>query len=126
MNLDYRIGWIEDQPNNVTGLKRNIQTYLSDNGFVPLVDFFSDWAAIEKLVKTNQLSEYDLFLVDWQLMAGHDGVEVSNEIRRHKVYAEIVFYSAAETANIRSAIHKAEIDGVFCAYRDRDLEEVAC
>jgi CheY-like chemotaxis protein len=114
MNLTYKILWFEDEKAFVDGYIPDLQDYVEELGFKFIQPH------IEKDNSNSDridFSEYDLILMDYKLSDGDKGDVIINKIRALDIYTEIVFYSASEMKELRSAIHDEELDGVYCANR---------
>jgi CheY-like chemotaxis protein len=114
MNLAYKILWFEDEKDFVDGYTPDLQDYIEELGFKFIQPH------IEKDNSNSDridFSEYDLILMDYKLSDGDKGDVIINKIRALDIYTEIVFYSASEMKELRSAIHDEELDGVYCANR---------
>lgn len=120
--LDYKIAWIDDQPEQAQGYKERIATLLARHGFGLVVDWISSKDDLDGyLAGLNGHSGHDMIMVDWKLGQMVDdasgGASVAHKIRVKHSFATIVFYSAAEPKILRAEIAKQLIDGVFCVNR---------
>lgn len=128
--LEYKIAWIDDQPDKAEGYKDRIATLLGRHGFELVIDWISNQESLKMfLAKLNGHDDYDIIMVDWKLgqmvnEAG-GGAFVAQNIRVQHSSATIIFYSAAEPRTLRSEIAQKLIDGVFCVNRMHFFEEAA-
>jgi CheY-like chemotaxis protein len=114
MNLTYKILWFEDEKDFVDSYTPYLQGYIEELGFKFLQPHIEkDNSNSHKI----DFSKYDLILMDYKLSDGDRGDVIINKIRELDIYTEIVFYSASEMKELRTAIHDKELDGVFCANR---------
>lgn len=63
------------------------------------------------------MENYDLILVDFQLDRGERGNDIIENIRHHRIYTEIIFYSQ-DLPGIRDVLNQHFIDGVYIASRN--------
>ncbi|MFZ3059687.1 MAG: hypothetical protein WA102_08095 [Candidatus Methanoperedens sp.] len=122
MNLKYNLLWFEDSETYVESLKPRIEEYLENLGFTPIIDVKPNGNDLEEMTEDDEL---DLILMDFNLNIGNAGDEngniLINKIRDHKLYTEIIFYSALP--EFEDAIER-RLEGVFFSER-RDLFEKA-
>jgi CheY-like chemotaxis protein len=113
MNLTYKILWFEDEKDFVDGYIPDLQDYVEELGF----KFVQPHIETDSNNDRIDFNEYDLILMDYKLSDGDKGDVIINKIRKLDIYTEIVFYSASEMKELRTAIHDKELDGVYCANR---------
>lgn len=119
MQLDYRILWFDDQPDNINPSVERVRGMIARLGFEPKVELRIITAEVQDpLANLPDQSEVDLVLMDWKLGGGHDGADLARKLRRTFQHTDIVFYSSEATKTLRELIFKQDIDGVFCANRD--------
>jgi CheY-like chemotaxis protein len=119
MQLDYRILWFDDQPDNINPSVERVRGMIARLGFEPRIDLRIITAEVQDpLANLPDQSEVDLVLMDWKLGGGHDGADLARKLRRTFQHTDIVFYSSEATKTLRELIFKQDIDGVFCANRD--------
>lgn len=126
--LQYKITWIDDQPDRANSYFENIKTRLGRLGFDVKVDWIStNTMLIDFLRRLEHGHEQDVIMVDWKLgqmvPAGETGTSVATTIRLHSPYATIIFYSAASPDVLRGEIAKHPIDGVYCVNRTHFIDE---
>jgi len=122
MKLKYNLLWFEDSDTYLDSLKPRIEEYLENLGFEPIINVKPNGNDLEELTEDDEL---DLILMDFNLNTGSAGDEngnvLINKIRDHKLYTEIIFYSALP--EFEDAIER-RLEGVFFSER-RDLFEKA-
>jgi CheY-like chemotaxis protein len=126
--LEYKIAWIDDQPDKAQGYKSRLESLLGRYGLELSVQWASTAEALQEFLKSlNENVEYDMIMVDWKLgqvlKEGNGGATVASEIRARHSLAMIVFYSAENPRTLRSQIAEKLIDGVYCVNRTHFIEE---
>jgi hypothetical protein len=118
MRIKYNILWIENEDGWLQQALDYVAEILDDNGFVLNPKIVRSEAAIISLLETEPtLQKYDLILVDFHLDKGDRGNAIIENIRDHKVYTEIIFYSQ-DVEGIRNIMARNFIDGIYVANRD--------
>lgn len=96
MQLEYRILWIEDNSIFVDSVKEELEGFISQKGFIPIVESPNS-DELETLIDQD-LSSYDLMLIDYKLSnnsySKEDGGRLIEKIRQRKLYNNIIFYSS--------------------------------
>ncbi|MCD4793597.1 MAG: response regulator [Bacteroidales bacterium] len=97
MSLRYKVLWVDDEIDTIQsfGVNKDIETYLSELGFIPQVDCIEDTNEAKKKIKKEK---YDLILSDYN-MDEENGDELIKYIREEKIFTEILFYSAQMNFN---------------------------
>ncbi|MDO8971488.1 MAG: hypothetical protein Q7U74_12415, partial [Saprospiraceae bacterium] len=114
--LEYKIAWIDDQPEQAQGYRDRIAALLGRHGFELVIEWVSSKESLDTfLAQLNGHGNYDMIMVDWKLgqmvnEAG-GGASVAHRIRVKHSFATIVFYSAAAPGILRTEIAKKLIDG---------------
>ena len=117
MNLVYKILWFEDEILWAQPLVREIKTFVEEIGFIfSQPRFERDNSNIDNI----DYGEFDLILMDYNLSSVEKGDVLISKIRNHDFFSEILFYSASGAPKLRSAVLEKEMDGVYCADRQRD------
>lgn len=118
MNLNYEIAWIDDQPDNVLNIAREISDGIVEIGFRPTIKYFRTPTEIDSLLRDHQTaSRFDLFLVDWHLMDSQQGDDIIDAIRNDGLFTDVVFYSSSGIDALRTVVHEKKLEGVFLADR---------
>ncbi len=126
--LEYKIAWIDDQPDRAQGFYQNINNKLGRSGFSLNVEWISQETALTTFLGSlRKDSDYDLIMVDWKLgkmvPTGATGTSIAHQIRVHNSFATIIFYSAEKPDVLRQEIANQRIDGVFCVNREHFVSE---
>lgn len=126
--LEYKIAWIDDQPDQTQGYRDRIASLLGRHGFELVIEWVSDKVNLDAFLDAlNGRDDYDMIMVDWKLgqmvNEGSGGASVAHKIRARNSFATIIFYSAAAPGTLRAEIAKQLIDGVFCVNRTHFVEE---
>ena len=127
MNLELRILWFDDS-----------KEYFDALDIAPLREKVGSWGftldielvtAAEGFMSKKPWDRYDLIVVDYDLgQAAEHGEEFIKQIRNHKVFTEIVFYSSGSIDRLWDAILANRLEGVFISDRPfvlQKLEDVA-
>ncbi|MEM7530673.1 MAG: hypothetical protein AAF639_00735 [Chloroflexota bacterium] len=93
MGLHYKILWVDDRIENIKmlGLITNIEHYLAELGFMPVIDDFEDIVTAQQTLLSQQ---YDLILSDYHISEKGNGDTLIRNIRDSEISTEILFYSA--------------------------------
>ncbi len=120
MRIKYNILWIENEQEWLETTKDFVSGVLEDHGFYLQPTIVKSEMEIGVLLDLDStLKKFDLILVDFQLDKGDRGSTIITNIRDHKIYTEIIFYSQ-DLPGIRDFLNKNFVDGVYAAKRDGD------
>lgn len=128
--LEYKIAWIDDQPDKAQAFCTRIASLLGRYGLELNVQWVSIAQELQSFLSgLDGHDEYDMIMVDWRLgqmsQNGNGGATVAHEIRARHSLAMIVFYSAEQPGTLRSEIAAQLIDGVYCVNRTHFIEEAS-
>lgn len=128
-HLEYRVAWIDDQPDHANGFEQRLRANLARQGLELTVQWVSTEAKLKEFIdQLNDESNFDVILVDSslgeQMGEGASGASVSRRIREQHSHATVIFYSAAPVKDLRERIAKESIDGVWCVNRNYFVHEV--
>jgi CheY-like chemotaxis protein len=128
--LEFKIAWIDNQPNEVRSYQERIASLLSRSGFELQVEWVSSKDELERfLANLSGQSDYDFIMVDWKLgqmeIDDSGGATVANRIRGKHSYSTIIFYSAERPAVLKEQIAGKLVDGVFCINRTHFFDEAS-
>ena len=119
MTLDFKILWIDDQPEYMQAVAENLKIRLAREGFSLVVEWIDRIPKIKDFLKYLQNRPLpDLILLDMNMHDGLKGDELAKRLRSTIRYTDVLFYSAASATELRSAICSQNIDGVYCCHRD--------
>lgn len=120
MRLSYNILWIENEHEWLEPSLEFVKDVVEENGFDLKPTLRSSEAEItELLVDAEPFKNFDLILVDFQLDKGDRGNKIIENIRNHKIFTEVIFYSQ-DTEGVRQAIKDHWLDGIYCSSRNRN------
>lgn len=120
MRLTYNILWIENEVNWLEPNREFVEEVIEEHGFKFQHIHRTTEKEIEHMLQgENPLKEFDLILVDFALDSGDRGSSIIENIRKHNVYTEVLFYSQDLDA-IRQAIKEKWVDGVYTSSRNKD------
>jgi len=118
MRIKYNILWIENEERWLDTAKKFVSRLLDDHGFEFNPKHLKTKEEIDQLLETDPtLKKYDLILVDFQLDKGERGDLIIQDIRDHKIYTEVIFYSQ-DQPGIKKILDDKFIDGVYISHRD--------
>jgi CheY-like chemotaxis protein len=119
MTLDFKILWIDDQPEYMYAVADNLKTRLAREGFSLIIEWVPRIPKIKDFLKDLQIQPLpDLILLDMNMHDGLKGDELARRLRSTIRYTDVLFYSAASAAELRTVICAQNIDGVYCSHRD--------
>ncbi len=130
MKIDYKILWIEDQPNEVEFHVKAIERKLGELGFnlkldVRLTISNDDLQVLEERLEIY--NPYDLIIFDYDLGGNQTtGAEIAHSLRR-LIYTDMIFYSSKPAEDMRRALFDLRVDGVYIVTRTdlhRDVSEI--
>lgn len=130
MKLELKILWFDDQPRGIKSYQERISAHLQRQGFDTKIQHIKEIKDLQSLLPGIIADgQPDLILLDWDMGEGTkegtvNGATIAKRLRRKFKYQEIVFYSAAPPADLRKAVFKQGIDGVFCVYRPSLITEL--
>lgn len=118
MNLTFGICWIEDQASDAEfeAISRSIRNV----GFEPEIRRVQSPNEIREFAQQQEhFQEYELILLDLRLGDGLLGNELALQVRQSFRSTPILFYSAEHETRLRKMMADKQIEGVYCASRDR-------
>lgn len=120
MRISYNILWIENENDWLEPSLEFVRGIVEDNGFELNSTLKSSEKDIEDMLKdVEPFKNFDLILVDFNLNRGDRGNKIIENIRDHKIFTEVIFYSQ-NAEGIRQAIKDHWLDGIYCSSRNRD------
>ncbi len=126
MNLDFKILWVEDQPDAIVEDSVYLESEIRDLGFEPIIIAATGYDKVSELMNNQPKDDdYDLILVDYDLGAsGGKGDDAARQIRDKFPHREMVFYSGQSPDDLRTAAANKQIDGVYFAHRPSLADDV--
>ena len=121
MKIEYKILWIDDQPEAIQANIEALEDYLDEHGFRLSVDkriklTIDDINELER--KLNEYNPYDFIIFDYNLgKESEDGIAIAQRLRG-QIFTDMIFYSANTTKDLRKLLFDNQIDGVFVVSRN--------
>ncbi|MCJ0741844.1 response regulator [Pedobacter montanisoli] len=124
MKLKYNILWIENEHEWLDPALEFVSDLIEEHGFEPVPTVRSkEEEVLGLLAEEKPFKDFDLILVDLQLDKGDRGSNIIKNIRDHKIFTDVIFYSQ-DTEGIRQIVKDQWLDGVYCSSRNRaDFED---
>ena len=123
MNLEYNILWVDD---NREGLEDIFNTHIE--GQIESLGFKMN---LDKAENENELKElllekkyFNLIFMDYSFDDENRGVDFIKEIRLKDIYCNIIFYSAYDVEELKVAITKNDLNGIYVFYRQNILRDI--
>lgn len=126
MNLDFKILWVEDQPELINDYSEYLELELKRLGFKAIFITATGYDKVLELMDSQPKDDdYDLILVDFDLGdSGGQGDDAARKIRDKFPHREMVFYSGHSPEKLRTAAADKKIDGVYFAHRPDLVDDV--
>ena len=123
MNIQYKILWIDDDPEYVESAREHVEKIVRENKMEPVLKIYNDYETYqqEEMASFNEdvFNLYDQIVIDYAL-SGTTGDKIIKELRNKQIYTDIVFYSS-NYVEMSEELRKNEmLDGIFWADR-RDI-----
>ncbi|HRK67573.1 MAG TPA: response regulator [Hyphomonas sp.] len=119
MRLDFRVLWIDDQPDAAREYHESLRLYALNEGFEAVAQYVRTLEEARALVSDHVFKDnIDLIFVDYDLGRGQGNEGTLSEIRHALPYKDIVFYSSLSAEKLREHAYQQGAEGVFCASRD--------
>ena len=112
MSLNYKILWIDDNPTTINSKKRQIETFLEEQGFRAKIDVIENGDDIE-----NHLSDplLDLIVTDYKIHDDMNGKQLAEKIRELDAMVDIILYSQIANTDLYAEV--GTLDGVYISNR---------
>lgn len=120
MTLAYGIVVIDDQPDNIKAVIRQLREEIALDGFDVQLETIKEPKGVEQLAARKDLAEkIDIFLVDKNLGLGNnqDGARVIKKLRARAPHIPVLFYSGDPAKSLRERVAAEGVDGVYCCSR---------
>lgn len=125
MRIEYRLLWVEDDTSWFETTKKLFSDTLEELGFKMTVKRCRNLDEVKMEVERNNLKEYDLLLIDFNLGnnysgTGYDVISFIRGIAGQPILTDVIFYSSA-IDNVRASLRANHLEGVYSADR-RDID----
>lgn len=120
MNIQYKILWIDDDPEYVESARAHVEKIVRDNKMEPVIKIYNEYETYrrEEMEKfdVDVFNLYDQIVIDYAL-SGTTGDKIIKDLRSKDIYTDIVFYSS-NYREMSEELRKSEmLDGIFWADR---------
>ncbi|WP_044206033.1 response regulator [Flammeovirga sp. OC4] len=115
MRINYNLLWIEDDDSWFETTKELLDDYIDDLGFILNVRRCNSFEEVQGLTDED-ISSFDLMLVDFNLSGSEHGDDVIQNIRDREILTEVIFYSSA-VESVRDGMRKHTLEGVYSSDR---------
>jgi hypothetical protein len=124
MNLTFRVLWFDDTAAFFDSLDLDpFRSQVQSWGFQSSFDLVS---TPDEFMRKEPFNDYDLIVVDYNLGDNQPhGETFIKRIRDHRIYTEVIFYSAQPSTNLWAAIGQAQLEGVYVANRQVILDKLS-
>src|ERR1700680_402607 len=124
MNLTFNVLWFDDTADFFFSLDFDpFEGQVRSWGFEPSLELVTTPA---EFIKKDPFNDYDLIVVDYNLGDNQPhGETFIKRIRDHRIYTEVIFYSAQPSTNLWTAISQAQLEGVYVANRQAILDKLS-
>lgn len=121
MRIEYRLLWVEDDTSWFETTKELFADTLEDLGFKMIVKRCRNLEEVKVEVERDNLKEYDLLLIDFNLGnnangTGYDVISFIRSISETPILTDVLFYSSA-VENVRSSMLEHSLEGVYSVDR---------
>ncbi len=127
MRKDVNILWIDDSPSWQKQQQELFSLHVSDFGLLFEITYVNNGDEImDKLThETDGFKVYDIIFVDYNISGKHMGNQVIKKLRDCNIDADVLFYSANPTSDLKTEATKSGLafDGVYYAERDEFMDK---
>ena len=120
MDTTYRVLWFEDTDEAFDTLSRRLKKYITGKNLIPVIDRAEDLTPYI-ISEHNEISNYDLLLIDLTLEQNSKGYDIINELRKYNYYNDVLFYSASGINELDKILKQHRLEGVFISDRDHKM-----
>jgi hypothetical protein len=119
MRLDINVLWFEDAFAELAAGVARLKRHLKQQGYGLEIKDYGDTSSIDELATRQKLGhEFDLIVVDYNLLNGALGTDVAVEVRELFRFTRIVFYSGQfDRKGLMGLMADKGVEGVFCEER---------
>lgn len=122
MRKDINILWIDDTPSWQKQEQELFGLHVSDFGLLYDITYISSAdEMIDRLTcEEDGFKVYDIIFVDYNISSKYKGNQVIKRLRDHNIDADVLFYSANPSSDIKTEATESGLafDGVYYAERD--------
>jgi hypothetical protein len=123
MNLTFKVLWFDDTAAFFDSLDLDpFEAQVRSWGFESSFELVG---TPDDFMKKEPFKDYDLIVVDYNLGDNQPhGETFIKRIRDHRIYTEVIFYSAQPSSDLWAAISQAQLEGVYVANRQVILDKL--
>lgn len=119
MKVNYKVIWIEDEPDDME-IQINLITEEIEKNFMKPIGFDKPYIRYEDFeknfllkIKKEDFSDIDLILVDYNLSDSNDrtGKDLIQKLRENGIFTDVLFYTG-NLEGMERSLEKAMLDGV--------------
>lgn len=127
MRFDINILWIDDSPDWQKEQQEVFEIYIDDFGLLTNIEYVANGDSIIKRLSNESVGfkVYDMIFVDYNISSTLSGNQIINMLRKKEIDADILFYSANATNDIKKIIIEGNgtFEGIYIANRDNFQEK---
>ena len=137
MKINFKIVWLDDQPNTMMKYIDEIKSILTENYFIPdIKEPYVSYEAFHRSFDNSStddvygevFNDCDLLLIDYNIAERQEneqktGVTLISQLRAKGIYTETVFYSNA-MEEYRKGADRVELDNVIYADKSELINKV--
>lgn len=103
MRFDINILWIDDSPDWQKEQQEVFEIYIDDFGLLTNIEYVANGDSIIKRLSNESVGfkVYDMIFVDYNISSTLSGNQIINMLRKKEIDADILFYSANATNDIK-------------------------
>ena len=126
MRLDINVLWFEDAFAELDAGVARLSRHLRQHGYGLEIRGYGDTSSMEELAaRQKQGHEFDLIVVDYNLLNGALGTDVAVEVRELFPFTRIVFYSGqSDRKGLMGLMAEKGVEGVFCEARGNIIDRL--
>lgn len=119
MRLEINILWFEDALDELTAGISRLKRHIKKEGYALEIESYGNLAKIDELSQRQKAGhEFDLIVVDYNLLDGALGTDVASAVRQVFPFTRILFYSGGfDRTQLREMMARQGVEGVFCEAR---------
>ncbi len=122
MRYDINILWIDDSPNWQKQQQELFELYIDEYGLLYRIEYAANGDSIIDRLSNESVGfkVYDIIFVDYNISSSLLGNRIIDILRKKDIDADILFYSAQSTNDLRKIIldNNGAFEGIYIANRD--------